>query len=113
MYLCIVAKKQGSHLAYLLRVELGHELAATFDYVVALEGVEHLLTLFAAGHQAELLEDAQVVGDGRLGHSKGVHDVTDTHFPIQQHHQNPLPGIVGQGSAKRYAINGHGSLPNP
>lgn len=67
----------------MLRVELGNKLPAAFNHVVAVDGVEHLLALLAAGHQAELLKDAQVVGDGRLGHSKGIDDVANGHLPLQ------------------------------
>ena len=106
-----MTKKEHSHLA-LLRVELGDELTAAFYHVVAIDGVEHLLTLLAVDHQAELLEDTQVVGDGWLGHRKGVHDIADRHLSLHQHLQNPLPGLVSQGLAELYTIGWHSSPPN-
>jgi len=108
-----MAKKEGSHLAHLLRVELSDQPTATFNHVIAIDGVEYLFALLAAGHQAELLEDAQVMGDGRLGHRKSVHDVADAHFSTQEHLQDPLTGFISQGFAELYTINGHSSSPNP
>jgi len=75
-------------LARLLGVELGHEPAAALHYTVVVGSVEHLLSLFAAGHQVVLLEDSQVVGDARLRHVKGGHDVADTELILQEHLQD-------------------------
>lgn len=55
--------KKRRSLAYILSVELGTERATTLDHIIAIDGVEHLLTLVAVSHQAELLEDFQVVGN--------------------------------------------------
>lgn len=50
------------------------------------------------------------MGDGWLGHIKGFHNVADTLFSLQQHHQDLLPGVVGQGFAKLEAIDRLASL---
>ena len=69
-----MAKKEWSHLAHFLHVEPGGEPAAALDDIVAIDGVEYLLALLTARHQAELLEDIQMVGDGRLhSHTRRFH----------------------------------------
>jgi hypothetical protein len=69
-------KKNGcSRLARLFCIEFGHEHTAAFHKVVAVDIVEYQLALLATRNQLELLEDAQMVGDGRLGHIEGFHDI--------------------------------------
>ena len=104
-------QKKRSNLADLACIELGEELATALDHLIAVDGVKHLLALLAAGHQAEPLENVQVVGDSRLGHIEGGHDITDAHLPLLQHLQYLLPGIVGQSLAKVHTVNHYRSLP--
>jgi hypothetical protein len=116
-YICIqirlyVTTKKEQLYACLLRVELGDELAAALDHVVTVDGVEYLLTLFAAGHKTKLLENIQMVGDGWLRHVENVHNVTDALFFLRQYHQDTLPGVVSQSLAELYAIDRHDLLLN-
>jgi hypothetical protein len=101
-------KKGGcSRFARLIGIELGHEHAAALHKVIVVDVVKHEFALLATGDQLELLEDAEVVRNGWLGHVESIHDVTDALFPVQQHHQDLLASIVGQGFAKLDTIDHH------
>ena len=63
--------------------------------------------------QVEALEDAEVVGDGGLGHVKEVDNVADAFLPLLQRDKDLLAGIVPERLAELDAIDGHSMLPNP
>jgi hypothetical protein len=108
--MCELKKSVCLRLARFLCIEFCHEHTAAFHKVVAVDIVEYQLALLATGNQLELLEDTQVVGDGRLGHIEGFHDIADALFPIEQYHQDLLASIVGQGPAKLDTVDSHTSL---
>jgi len=98
-----------------LVTKFGHQHPATLDDVLLVDGIVDLPALFAAAHQAQVLEDAQVMGDGGLRHGKGFHYVTDAHLALKQHLQDGLARFIGQSLAEGYATNhnrwSHGTFP--
>lgn len=70
-----------------------------YDMVIR-KRVINRLALAPALYQRSLLQDSELVGDRRLGHGKGLGDIADTHFPVEQYTEDPYPGTVAEDLEK-------------
>ena len=59
--------------------------------------IEHAAAVAAHVDQADLAEDAEMLGDGGLFKPERVHDVTDWTLPKSQKGQNLAPPRLGNG----------------
>jgi hypothetical protein len=109
-YVNITNQQKGLSLTGLFRVKLGHELATAVDHILAIDRVKDLLARFAPGHEIDLVEYVQVMGDCGLGHVERFHNITDAQLLVLQQNKDPLPCVVTQCLAKLNTIDSHYTL---
>src|SRR5688572_10067051 len=75
----------------------------------AVDAVEALPAIASSGHEAHLLQHAQMLGDHRLGPTEPADEVVHGHLPVRQRLQHLPPFGLGDGieRVERGGCTGH------
>jgi hypothetical protein len=66
--------------------------------VVIVESVVDLAAVFAASHEAQLAQSAQLMGNGRFGHFELGGKVSNIQFPLEKNGNDPQACRITEGA---------------